>query len=158
LLGKRDETGEVRLSGEKQTDEYSFDELARGLATGTISRGRALKMMGAAILGGGVLTLLPGVAQGQDVGVEGGGCADNEKAINNKRCPTNSCGRGEAGCRCATSVNGNKRCVKFNRDDCTGRRRCNSNSDCDNNEACVKVGGCCGDRQLSICRPTCDPG
>jgi len=157
VLGKRDENGEVHLSQEKPAEEYSFDDLARGLATGTISRGRALKLFGAAILGGGVLTLLPGVAQGQDVGVEGGGCPENERAINNKRCPTNSCSRGVAGCRCATSVNGNKRCVKFNRADCPNRDQCNSNNDCAGNEVCVKVGGCCGDRRLNACRPTCDP-
>ena len=34
------------------TEEYSFDELARGLASGTLSRRRALKLVGAAFLGG----------------------------------------------------------------------------------------------------------
>ena len=33
-------------------EEYSFDEVARGLATGTLSRTRALKLVGAALLGG----------------------------------------------------------------------------------------------------------
>ena len=44
-------------------EEYSFDELARGLANGTISRGRALKLVGGAILGGALLSLWPGEAQ-----------------------------------------------------------------------------------------------
>jgi hypothetical protein len=35
-----------------ETTESSFDELTRGLASGTLSRGRALKLMGAALLGG----------------------------------------------------------------------------------------------------------
>ena len=39
--------------------EASFDDLARGLASGTISRGRALRLLGAALvsaaLGGGLL-------------------------------------------------------------------------------------------------------
>jgi len=37
-------TGEAR--------EHSFDELTRGLASGSISRGKALKLMGAALVGG----------------------------------------------------------------------------------------------------------
>jgi hypothetical protein len=34
------------------TEEYSFDELAMGLATGTLTRSRVLKFMGATLLGG----------------------------------------------------------------------------------------------------------
>src|SRR5215212_9957273 len=45
-----------------QARERSFDELARGLASGSISRGRALKLMGAALVGG-VLASMPGIAQ-----------------------------------------------------------------------------------------------
>ena len=41
--------------------ERSFDELARGLASGSISRGKALKLMGAALLGG-TLASFPGGA------------------------------------------------------------------------------------------------
>jgi len=41
----------------------SFDELARGLAEGTITRGRALKLAGAAVLGFSSLGLLGGVAE-----------------------------------------------------------------------------------------------
>jgi hypothetical protein len=36
---------------EDVTEEHSFDELARGLATGAISRGQALKLVGGGILG-----------------------------------------------------------------------------------------------------------
>ena len=41
--------------------ERSFDELARGLASGEVSRGKALRLMGAALVGG-VLASVPGVA------------------------------------------------------------------------------------------------
>ena len=41
--------------------DHSFDELARGLASGTVSRRRALKLVGGALLGG-VLASIPGVA------------------------------------------------------------------------------------------------
>jgi hypothetical protein len=42
---------------ESETGEYSFDELAKGVAEDTISRGKALKSVGAAILGGGLSIL-----------------------------------------------------------------------------------------------------
>ena len=35
----------------KEVGERSFDELASGLASGTLSRGKALRLMGAALLG-----------------------------------------------------------------------------------------------------------
>jgi hypothetical protein len=35
----------------REMTESSFDELARGLASGSISQGRALKLIGAALLG-----------------------------------------------------------------------------------------------------------
>jgi hypothetical protein len=41
--------------------EHSFDELTRGLASGSISRGKALRLMGAALVGG-TLASLPGTA------------------------------------------------------------------------------------------------
>lgn len=41
--------------------ERSFDELASGLASGSLTRGKALRLMGAALLGG-VLASGPGVA------------------------------------------------------------------------------------------------
>jgi hypothetical protein len=34
-----------------EASERSFDELARGLASGSVSRGKALKLMGAALVG-----------------------------------------------------------------------------------------------------------
>ena len=41
--------------------EHSFDELARGLASGSLSRRKALRLMGAALVGG-ALASIPGVA------------------------------------------------------------------------------------------------
>src|SRR5215212_1147028 len=46
---------------EDATEEHSFDELARGLANGTVSRQQALKLLGGAVLGG-VLASIPGMA------------------------------------------------------------------------------------------------
>ena len=63
-MRKRDENGEVRPSWEEMTEEYSFDELARGLASGTITRRQALKWMGAGIVGAAAATAgFPNTAQ-----------------------------------------------------------------------------------------------
>ncbi len=47
------------LLGQPPTEEHSFDELAAGLADGTLTRARALKLAGAAFLSGvfGILSL-----------------------------------------------------------------------------------------------------
>jgi hypothetical protein len=44
--------------------EHSVDELAKGLATGTVSRRKALRMLGAALFGG-MLASIPGVSWAQ---------------------------------------------------------------------------------------------
>ena len=49
------------MGAEDHTGEHYFDELARGLASGTVSRSKALRMLGAALVGG-VLASVPGVA------------------------------------------------------------------------------------------------
>ena len=48
----------------EQTREHSLDELARGLASGAISRSKALRLVGG-MLGGAVLASVPGVALAQ---------------------------------------------------------------------------------------------
>jgi hypothetical protein len=56
-----------RREGDPRPDprgETSFDELAKGLANGTISRRQALRWMGGALVGG-VLASIPGVALAQ---------------------------------------------------------------------------------------------
>ena len=45
----------------ERTGASSFDELAVGLSSGTLSRGKALRLMGAALVGG-VLASIPGIA------------------------------------------------------------------------------------------------
>jgi hypothetical protein len=46
---------------ESPTAELSFDELAKGVASGTLSRGKALRLLGAALVGG-AMASIPGVA------------------------------------------------------------------------------------------------
>jgi hypothetical protein len=48
---KKEETLEEGNDNELRREEYSFDELAMGLADGTLTRSRLLKYIGAAILG-----------------------------------------------------------------------------------------------------------
>src|SRR5215207_2206366 len=52
---------EVHFSPHEAGEATSFDELAKGLASGTLSRRKALRLMGAALVGG-ALASVPGVA------------------------------------------------------------------------------------------------
>jgi hypothetical protein len=56
----------------EETRERSFDELAKGLASGTLSRGKALRLMGAALVGG-ALASLPGAGWASHKGTPHGG-------------------------------------------------------------------------------------
>jgi hypothetical protein len=47
--------------------ESFFDELARGLAEGSVTRGKALRLMGAALLGGTLASLGIGEAAADDL-------------------------------------------------------------------------------------------
>ena len=139
-------SGELSLSQERII--HGFDEAAKGLAGGTISRRRALKLTGSALLGGTLLALLPEAAEAQQQQ-----CA-NKKAINNRNCPRSTCGLND-NCRCATTVRDKKTCVNFRARSCPTRNQCNSTSDCARGRVCVKVGGCCGHKNRHLCAPKC---
>jgi hypothetical protein len=152
---------EVSLPHKLITD--GFDEVAKGLAAGTISRGRALKLTGTALLGGGLLAMFPGVAGAQssivsdddEVDVAGHnnpGCK-GEAAISNRGCPFNICGRKHY-CQCAETADGNKRCVDLREEECPRRNQCNSSRQCPGNQYCIKTAGCCGER-FNACVPPC---
>src|SRR3712207_3314940 len=69
--------------GANASSESSFDELARGLATGTISRRKALRLM-SGLLVGGALGSIPGIALADDRCSEGQTrCGD--RCVNLKR-------------------------------------------------------------------------
>jgi hypothetical protein len=63
--------------GQETTNRY-FDELASGLASGSISRGKALKLMGAALLGG-TLASIPGLACAKPHKPDGAKCKRNKQ-------------------------------------------------------------------------------
>jgi hypothetical protein len=68
-------------------DERFFDDLAKGLDDGTVSRVRALKLLGAAILGGALSSFLfPGIAEAHH-------------RHHHKNPPPPICGSSEAGCK-----------------------------------------------------------
>ena len=91
----------------QETTNRSFDELARGLASGTLSRGKALRLMGAALVGGTLASLGIGEAAADPPGCkrngkhckrdkqccsgncEGGACAPACQDEND--CPANQC-------------------------------------------------------------------
>ena len=62
----------------QEARDHSFDELARGLASGSISRGKALRLMGAALVGGALASVGIGEASAAP-----GGCKRNGKLCKN---------------------------------------------------------------------------
>jgi hypothetical protein len=93
----------------QQTTNRSFDELARALASGSISRGKALRLMGAALLGG-TLGSLGGVAAADDE------CKPlNKKCRKDHQCCSRNCEGGQcaaAGCPAGTVRLSNGTCAK----------------------------------------------
>jgi hypothetical protein len=79
-----------------QTTERSLDELAKGLATGTLSRGKAIRWMGGALLGA-ALASFPGVAWADDDRCSEGQTRCGERCVNLQR-NERHCGR--CGNRC----------------------------------------------------------
>jgi hypothetical protein len=54
--------------GKPPADHYSLDTLAKGLASDSVSRGQALRMMGSALAGAALALFVPGVARAQQDG------------------------------------------------------------------------------------------
>ena len=123
----------------------SFDELAKGLAGGTISRGKALRLLGAALFGGAVASV-PGVAWANDRCSEGQTrCGD--RCVNLQ---TNERHCGSCGNRCRSTQTCCKgKCVNTQ----TNERHCGGCFDrCDEGKECV-AGVCEGGEP--ICTPSC---
>ena len=133
-VSAEDKEFRVVSTREDTTEEYSFDALAKGLASGTISRRKALKLVGTAILGGGLL------AFGPTREAEAAECGSRHGC--DRRC------RNRRRCRCVRTVTGNVRCV---RRICCGRG-CSTNGDCGNNALCMTE-NCCG--AGNECVPIC---
>jgi hypothetical protein len=79
--------GERREPMSPEARERSFDELARGLASGGLSRRRALKLMGAALVGSALASLGIGEAA-----ADAPGCKRNgKKCRKNHQCCSGNC-------------------------------------------------------------------
>jgi hypothetical protein len=75
-------------------EEGFFDDLARGLARGSITRGKALRLMGAALVGGTLASLGIGEA-----GADPPGCKRNGKRCKkNSSCCSDNCESGTCAC------------------------------------------------------------
>jgi hypothetical protein len=132
-----------KYSPQKQTVGISpLDEVAKGLAQGTISRGRALRLVGAGLIS----TVLGSIV--------GSGIAEAAP-----RCPNSGPGcdaqcrdTGGGTCICVKLTNGKTKCVvPF-----CGGSRCSRNSQCPNGFVCSKTARrCCNRSGDGICVPKC---
>ena len=112
----------------RETRERSFDELAKGLVTGTVSRRKALRMFGAGLVGG-TLASIPGIAWAVKPV-----CASGVKC-KGECCPEGAtCVKGAGGgCTCPTGQTAcNGTCV----DTKTDKRNCGA---CGNHPAALKA-------------------
>ena len=106
----------------EETRNRYFDELASGLASGSISRGRALRLMGAALVGGTLASLGIGEAAADPPG-----CKRNGKnCTKDKVCCSGICTEGHCACPSGYTQLSNGTCVK----------RCTSDTEC------AGCGGC----------------
>ena len=121
--------------------EFSLDELAKGLATGTVSRGKAIRWMGGALLGA-ALASVPGMAWADDCRRLGRECRRDSQCCSRnciRRGDDKVCGCPEGKSRC------NDRCVNLK----TNERHCGECFNrCEDGEECVggvcQGGGCPG--------------
>jgi hypothetical protein len=149
----------------RQTTESSFDELTRGLASGGISRGRALRLMGAALVGGTLTSFgIGGVAAADECkptakkckknkqccsgNCSGGKCAacpPGQVLCSNGSCVSNSCPTGQTfnsstcQCECPSGqvLCSNGSCGLPNGGTCTADTQCCSGTICANGECCT---------------------
>src|SRR5215216_877638 len=119
--------------------DHSFDELTRGLASGTLSRGKALRLMGAALVGGTLASLGIGEAAAAP-----GGCKRNGKhCTRNDQCCSLNCDSSSGTCAAAPPT-----CVSDG-GACTADEPCCSGNCSGTTCACRPTGSVCTD--LSQC-------
>ena len=94
-VDQRSGTRQARHSGRRmpmspQARERSLDELAKGLASGNLSRRKALKLVGATLVGG-ALASIPGIASAKPNKPEGAKCNHNHQCAS-EQCVEGRCG------------------------------------------------------------------
>jgi hypothetical protein len=135
--------------------DRSFDELTRGLASGTLSRGKALRLMGAALVGG-ALASIPGIASAKPKPA-GAKCNHNHQCASGQ-CVDRVCGSGgptctpscPADCDCVVDrVSGLPACVlSCNVSPCQDATDCNE---------CFPGAVCFGEGTSLTCSSPCSP-
>ena len=147
----------------QEARDHSFDELTRGLASGSISRGKALRLMGAALVGGALGSVGIGEAGADDCKRNGKRCKKDTQCCSGNcvNAPTGTCAACPSG---QVLCNGN--CVSnsclansgqvFNSSTC--QCECPSGKVLLSNGTCATTG--CG-TDPSVCsacaNPTCSP-
>jgi hypothetical protein len=124
--------------------EGFFDDLARGLADGTLTRGKALKLMGAAVVGGALGSLGIGEVSADPIG-----CKRNGKnCTRNGQCCSGNCSGGS--CRAQTTTTTS---TSTSTTSTSTTPMCLPNSDLRRPIPCTADGECCS----GICTPTSTP-
>jgi hypothetical protein len=147
--------------------DLSLDELAKGLATGTLSRGKALRLMGAALVGG-ALASIPGIAWAKPNKPAGAKCNHNHQCASGQ-CVDSRVGRVctapappppictpscPANCSCDFAADGTTTCI-----DCPPETLCPeliSEGTCE--EVCAPRGLVClagAPPGFAVCAPPC---
>jgi hypothetical protein len=125
--------------------DSSFDELAKGLAGGTITRVQALKLVGSAILSGVLVPLLPGRSLAQEE------CDPDEVLCGSECCDPEDC-CGAACCSAAEECCGGVVC-------CGPTEECCFGTCCDNGKVCDATSGqcVCSPERVPCGSECCDP-
>jgi hypothetical protein len=140
-------------------EESFFDELARGLADGSVTRGKALRLMGAALVGG----TLGSLGIGGEAEADPPGCKRNGKhCTRNNQCCSKNCSSGTCACQQNGGSCGNNsqccsgNCVNGTCSACPvgttpcGTQCCQTGETC-NNDQCVVSAGCTADTSCGAC-------
>ena len=129
----------------------SFDDLSRELASGTISRRRAIKLTGGALLSTALATFSsskPAEARRRSP------CRGKRTTCENGPNPGPHC-RGNVNCFCVRTTGGGKACVNLSGESCPTTDECDSARDCGRNEVCAVVAGCCQGSTRNLCVRKC---
>jgi hypothetical protein len=132
----------------QQTTNRTFDELARALASGSISRGKALRLMGGLLVGG-ALASVPGVAWAGDDRCPEGQTRCGDRCVNLQR-NERHCGSCSNRCR-STQTCCKGRCVNLQ----INERHCGScGNRCPEGSECA--GGTCSAVGTNLLRCICN--
>ncbi len=149
----------------EETRESSFDALAKGMASGTLSRGKALRLMGAALVGGTLTSLgIGGVAAAADLcKPTGKKCKKDNQCCSGKceggtcapACTSNgaTCASGSECCSgiCNTTITGTCGPCRETNASCTSGSECCSGNCSSSSGTCQPAAGTGPNRERCFC-------